>query len=546
MSVMSINPVSPTPQAEQAWDRALDEALATPKRRPLAQPVVKTAAKFAPRFATVLAALLLSACAAPAFHQPAVSTPAAFKESQVATPSASPEVVRSAADGTTWKMAQPAESQPRGEWWKAFNDARLDSLIAQATASNQNLSVAAARVKQARAIAGIAEADRIPQIGVGVGAQRGQQSPLEAGLAPGTRMSPVTSYKANLSASYEVDLFGRVSGNVAAARGDAGAVEATYRSVLLSLQADVAQTYFRLRALDAEIATVNQTVRLREESVRVTGRRFELGDIGEFDLSRAKTELSTARAEAIGLQRQRATAEHALAVLLGQPASNFGAASDPLEASANLPLIPAGLPSALLERRPDIASAQRTMEAANARIGVARSAMFPALSIGANGGGVAGTFADVFKWSSRSWLLGAALSMPLIDGGRNRSNVVRSEAALEEAVGAYRQSVLVAFAEVEDNLAGLRVLAGQGAEVEQALVSARRSADLAQKLYDAGRSSYLELLDAQRNLAAVERTAVQLRGDRAVTTVALIRALGGGWGAAPASSPAGSVALASK
>jgi multidrug efflux system outer membrane protein len=546
MSVTMINPVHPTPQAEQAWDRALDEALARPRGRSVAQPVVKTVAKFAPRFASVLAALLLSACAAPAFHQPAVSTPAAFKESQTAAPSASPDAVRSAQDGTTWKLAQPAESQPRGEWWRAFNDTRLDGLIAQATASNQNLSVAAARVKEARAIAGIAEADRIPQIGVGVGAQRAQLSPLEAGVAPGTRMSPTTSYKANLSASYEVDLFGRVSSNVAAARGDAAASEATYRSVLLSLQADVAQTYFRLRSLDAELATVNQTVRLREESVRVTGRRFELGDIGEFDLSRAKTELSTSRAEAIGVQRQRAAFEHALAVLLGQPASNFGAASDPLEATVNLPLIPAGMPSSLLERRPDIASAQRTMEAANARIGVARSAMFPALSIGANGGGVAGTFADVFKWSSRSWLLGAALSMPLIDGGRNRSNVVRSEASLEEAVGSYRQSVLVAFAEVEDNLAGLRVLAGQGAEIEQALTSARRSADLAQKLYDAGRSSYIDLLDAQRNLATVERTAVQLRGDRAVTTVALIRALGGGWDAPQAAGSTASVALASQ
>jgi multidrug efflux system outer membrane protein len=540
-----INPVHPTPQAEAAWDRALDEALARELRRPVAQPVVKTVAKFAPRFASVLAALLLSACAAPVFHQPAVSTPAAFKESQMA-PAASPDAVRSAPDGTTWKLAQPAESQPRGEWWKAFKDTRLDGLIAQATASNQNLTVAAARVKQARAIAGIAEADRIPQVGVGVGAQRAQSAPLEAGATPGSRISPVTSYRASLSASYEVDLFGRVSSNVAAARGDAAASEATFRSVLLSLQADVAQIYFRLRALDAEIATVNQTVRLREESVRVTGRRFELGDIGEFDLSRAKTELSTARADAIGLQRQRATAEHALAVLLGQPASNFGAASDPLEASASLPLIPAGLPSSLLERRPDIAGAQRTMEAANARIGVARSAMFPALSIGANGGGVAGTFADVFKWSSRSWLLGAALSMPLIDGGRNRSKVVASEAALEEAVGSYRQSVLVAFAEVEDNLAGLRVLAGQGAEIEAAVVSARRSADLAQKLYDAGRGSYLELLDAQRNLANVERTAVQLRGDRAVTTVALIRALGGGWDAAPAAASSANVALASK
>jgi multidrug efflux system outer membrane protein len=394
--------------------------------------------------------------------------------------------------------------------------------------------VAAARVKQARAIAGIAEADRIPQVGLGVGAQRERLSPLEAALPKGAPVAPQNVYQAKLSASYELDLFGRVSSNVAAARGDAGAVEATYRSVLLSLQADVAQTYFRLRSLDAEIATVAQTVRLREESVRITSHRFELGDIGEFDLARARTELATARADAIGLQRQRANAEHALAVLLGKPAAAFSAPSNPLSDAAALPVIPPGLPSSLLERRPDIASAQRTMEAANARIGVARAAMFPALTLSADGGGVGTSFADVFKWSSRSWLLGAGLAMPLIDGGRNRSNVVRSEAALDEAVGSYRQSVLTAFAEVEDNLSGLRVLAGQSAEIEQALVSARRSADLAGKLYDAGRSSYLDLLDAQRNLANVERNAVQLRGERAVTTVALIRALGGGWDASPA------------
>lgn len=198
-----------------------------------------------------------------------------------------------------------------------------------------------------------------------------------------------------------------------------------------------------------------------------------------------------------------------------------------------MPAIPAGLPSSLLERRPDIVAAQRAMEASNARIGVARGAMFPALLISADGGGIGGAFSDVFRWSSRSWVIGALASMPIIDGGRNRNNVLRSEAALEESVGTYRQSVLVAFAEVEDSLAGLRVLAGQSAQIEAALVSARRSADLAQKLYDAGRSSYLELLDAQRNLATVERTAVQLRGDRALTTVALIRALGGGWGDLP-------------
>ena len=535
MSVTMIDPVHPTPQAEQAWDRALDEALARPKRRTVAQPLVKTVAKFAPRFATVLAALLLSACAAPAFHQPSVATPAAFKETahdavsaQVA-PAASPEAVRSAADGSTWKIAQPAENQPRGEWWKAFHDARLDSLIAQATASNQNLSVAAARVKQARAIAGIAEADRIPQVGVGVGAQRARLSPLEANVAPGTAIAPATSYRASLSASYELDLFGRVSGNVAAARGDALATEATFRSVLLSLQADVAQTYFRLRALDAELATAEDAVRLRERSVQITERRFALGDIGEFDLARARTELSGARAEAVGLQRQRASFEHALAVLLGKPPAAFGAPSRPLAQADQLPSIPAGLPSTLLERRPDIAAAQRGMEAANARIGVARAAMFPALSLGGSAGSVAGAAGDVLSWSTRSWLLGANLGLSLLDGGHNRARIQGSEAALEEAVARYRQQVLVAFAEVEDKLAGGRILAEQAAQTEQALVSARRAAELARKLYDAGRSGYIELLDAQRNLATVERSAVRLRGERAITTVALIRALGGGW-----------------
>ena len=469
--------------------------------------------------APLLAALLLTACAAPEFKQPQVDTPTAFKESQVVT----------ASDGTRWKQAQNAERQPRGEWWLAFNDPALNELIAEATRNNANLAVAAARVKQARAIAGIAEADRIPQIGVGVGAQRSRASALSLGVPSSTDIAPQTTYNASLTASYEVDLFGRVSSNVAAARGDAAQVEANYRSVLLSLQADVAQTYFRLRATDAELATVEQTVRLREESVKVNQRRFDLGDIGEFDLSRAKTELSTTRAEAIGLQRRRATTEHALAVLLGKPAAAYTAGNSPLLDSALLPAIPAGLPSSLLERRPDIAAAQKAMEASNAHIGVARAAMFPALDITANGGGASGHFSDVFKWSSRSWVLGALLSMPLIDGGRNSANVTRSEAALEESVAGYRQTVLSAFAEVEDNLAGLRILGGQTAQIDDALVSARRSADLAQKLYDAGRSSYLDLLDAQRNLAAVERNAVQLRGDRAVTTVALIRSLGGDW-----------------
>ena len=469
--------------------------------------------------APILAALLLTACAAPEFKQPVIDTPAAFKESQTYT----------AADGSRWKQAQPADQQPRGAWWLAFNDSALNALIDQATEANASLAVAAARVKQARAIAGIAEADRSPQVGVNAGVQRARHSDQELRLPAGTPVAPQTSYSAHLTASYEVDLFGRVASSVAAARGDAGAAQANYRSVLLSLQADVAQAYFRLRATDAELATLAETVHLREENVKVNQRRFDLGDIGEFDLSRAKTELSTTRADAVGLQRQRATTEHALAVLLGKPAASFNAAANPLQDGTLLPAIPAGLPSTLLERRPDIAAAQRAMEASNARIGVARAAMFPALNLGASAGGVAGTFADVFSTGGQSWLLGALLSAPLLDGGRNQANIARSQAALEESVAGYRQTVLSAFAEVEDNLAGLRILGGQTADIDDALVSARRAADLAQKLYNGGRSSYLDLLDAQRNLAAVERSAVQLRGNRAVTTVALIRALGGGW-----------------
>jgi multidrug efflux system outer membrane protein len=477
--------------------------------------------QLAQRIAPLLAALLLAACSTtPELKAPALPVPAAFKESQ------QPML---AADGTRWKLAQPAEAQPRGQWWLAFHDPELSALIDQASAANASLTVAAARVKQARALAGLAESDRSIQVGAGIGAQRSRASALSLGLPDGTAVAPGAAYQARLTASYEVDLFGRVGAGVSAAQADASASEATYKSVLLALQADVAQTYFRIRATDAELATLNDSVDLRVQSVKVNQSRFDNGDIGEFDLVRAKAELAAARAEAIGLQRQRVQLEHALAVLLGKPAAAFATGANPLLETTLLPSIPAGLPSKLLERRPDVTAAQRAMVASNARIGLARSAMFPALSLSAVGGGESDALSNVLKWSSRSWLLGALMSMPIIDGGRNKANIARSEAVLEESVAAYRQNVLVAFAEVEDNLAGLRILAGQSEQVEAGVVLARRSADLAQKLYQAGRSSYLDLLDAQRNLAGVERNAAQLRGNQAVTTVALIRSLGGGW-----------------
>jgi multidrug efflux system outer membrane protein len=461
--------------------------------------------RIAIRIAPLLAALLLVACStAPDLKPAPLDMPSAYKEN---------------ADSGVWKMAQPAEAQQRGQWWLAFRDPALTALIDEATRANASLAVAAARVKQARALAGMSESERSVQLAAGLGAQR----------TGADNVASSSQYQARLSASYEVDLFGRVTDSISAARADAAASDATYQSILLSLQADVAQTYFRLRATDAELATLARSVDLRTQSVKVNQSRFDNGDIGEFDLARAKTELANARAEAIGLQRQRVQAEHALAVLLGKPAAMFSAEAGPLPEAAALPVIPPGVPSLLLQRRPDIVAAQRAMVASNARIGVAKAARFPSLLLNGGLGTDAASASNLFKWSAHSWVLGAVMSLPVIDGGRNKANVVRSEAVLEESVAAYRQNVLLAFAEVEDNLAGLRILAGQTEQIDAAVVSARRSADLAQKLYQAGRSSYLDLLDAQRNLAAVERSAVLLRGDRAVTTVALIRSLGGGW-----------------
>jgi multidrug efflux system outer membrane protein len=272
-------------------------------------------------------------------------------------------------------------------------------------------------------------------------------------------------------------------------------------------------------------------VKLREESVNLLARRFDLGDIGELDLARAKTELSVARSDAIALERQRAQLEHGIALLLGKPPAEF--ALVPAALASDLPGIPAGLPSSLLERRPDIAAAQRTMAAANARIGVAKSAFFPRLNITAAGGFESTELGDLFKWSSRTWLLGplfgTILSMPLLDGGRNQANLDRSVAVLEESVADYRQRVLAAFAEVEDDLVAIRTLAGQSEAARDAVVSATRAFSIADSRYRAGASSYLDVIDAQRSLLSIQRLDTQVKGARAASTVALIRALGGGW-----------------
>lgn len=476
-----------------------------------------------------LIVLLLAGCSlAPAFKQPEVDVPARYKE-------LGPE------ERGTWKEAQPAEAAPRGEWWKVFNDPVLDHLEAEASAANQNLQAAAARVEQARALVGVAKAERIPQVSAGFGPSRIQPTGVSLGLPPGVFVDPYTAWRALVTVSYEVDLFGRISDTISATRSDYESSVATFRSVMLALQADVAQTYFALRATDDELRILRETVDWRDESVRLLQKRFDLGDISELDLARAKTEASNARTEAIGLERRRGELEHALAVLLGKPPAALELEVAPL--SNTLPAIPPGLPSTLLERRPDISAASRQMAAANSRIGVAKAAFFPVLRLTAAGGYESADLGDLFKASSRTWLLGpligTMLTAPIIDGGRNRANLERAEAALKESVAVYRQQVLVAFGEVEDNLIALRTLDGQASSTKDSLVSAARAARIADVRYNAGATSYLDVIEAQRTLLTVQRLDTQIRGARANSTVALIRALGGGWDAPVAVSDSG-------
>jgi multidrug efflux system outer membrane protein len=461
----------------------------------------------------LLAALILAGCAtATPPQQVALDVPAGFREA--------------ALDGA-WQLAQPADQADRGAWWTVFDDTQLNDLIGQAARSSPTLDMALARVKEARAVAGLADADRAFQLNTGIGPTR-----------QGDANSASTQWRAQLNASYEVDLFGRLSGASRAAALDVEAEQAAYRSVLLALQADVAQQYFAIRSLDAELDVLQQTVTLRREAQRLVQRRFDFGDTSELDVAQAATELSVTQAEQESVQRSRDQRDHALAILLGKAPAQFTLPPQPLQAvTVN---VPAGLPSQLLERRPDIAQAQRQVAAASERIGVAKAAFFPSLVLTGTGGYQSSALGELFNWSSRSWLLGpligTALTMPLLDGGRNKANLARADAGYERLVANYRQQVLVGFQDVEDNLSALRTLDKQIVFEEQAVKSAAQAARLAESRYRNGSTSYFEVMDAQRSSLAVQRARSRSAGLRAAASVGLIRALGGGWvSAAPAS-----------
>lgn len=465
----------------------------------------KPTSKLRSALAPLVLALLLAGCATSASIDPASlpAAPAAFKENAAAVTSA------------------PVAPQVQGLWWKVFADPVLDGLIEKANGNNSSVQVAAGRLAQARAIAGQTDANRFPQLGVGAGATR-QKNSTTNNVA-----QTVVSAGANLS--YEVDLFGRLSGASNAASLDAASREALLRSTQLLVQADVAQTYLSLRAMDSERTLVRDTLQAYRNTLRLTEVRFREGDVAELDVARVRSEAASTESEALALDQRRAVLEHALAVLVGEVASNFEVA--PAAWATALPVIPAGVPSTVLTRRPDISAAQSSMQAAQARVGVAKAAWFPTFSLTANGGYAAPDIKDLFKLSTQAWGVGALLSLPIFDGGRREAGVQGANADLGIALANYREQVLVAFRDVEDQLSALRLLADQSEAQSRSVASSSRATLLSDSRYRNGFVSQLELLDAQRSELRNRRQALQVKAAQYMATVGLIRALGGGWSA---------------
>ncbi len=459
--------------------------------------------------AILLSSAFLASCSlAPKYAAPEMETAASYRQ----------------LDGK-WDMASQNPGVPdTAHWWTVFQDDALNALADQAMANNTDLAAALARLEQARALYRGARSGLLPSVDAGANATRSD--------AGGAGSKPENSFALSGVVSYEADLFGRVRDNVAASRADKKVAEALFAQIRLAIQADVAETYFTLLTLDTERDVLRRTLTLREEAEKLLAARYREGEVGEQDYLQAKAELSSTRAALAALDEARSRTEHALAVLVGRHPSNFLFAEKKLPEI--LPVIPAGLPSQLLERRPDIAAAQEKMAAANARIGVARAAFFPVLNLTASGGFESNELADIFKWSSRSWalgpLMGTALSLPLFDGGRRAAELDFARSGFDESVAQYRGSVLVAFREVEDALVSLRLKSEQAKHLFEAASAAGQAARLSNLRYREGESDYLEVIQTQRDELNAQRAYSQTQGARFVATVALIRALGGGWG----------------
>ncbi len=463
------------------------------------------------------AAAMLSGCSfAPTYHTPATSIPATFKESG------------------PWQLARPADRVPRNAWWSVYRDPVLDHLEKQVAAANPDVAAAMARHDEATAYLAQARSGLFPTIGAEASVERQRQSdnrPLRGAGQP-------SAYGANtvdVGIGYDLDLWGKIRNEVAAGRAAMQASEADLESVRLSLQANLASAYFNLRGLDAQQQLLGDTIDTYQRALKLTLSRHAGGIASDLDVSRAQTQLDTARASADDIAARRALYEHAIASLTGAPAPNFtlGAAAG----SAYLPSIPTGVPAALLQRRPDIAAAERRVAQANAQIGVAKAAFFPDISLGLDGGYQSDTLSPWLMAPNEIWSVGPSLVLTLFDGGRRAAMTEQARARLAENGAKYKATVLLAFQQVEDSLAQLHHLGDEATQQNAALIAAQRTLTLSMSRYRDGVVSYLDVVTAQTTELNTQIAALNLDTRRLQASVRLIEALGGGWSAEGARSP---------
>ena len=455
---------------------------------------------------------LLGACAAgPDYRRPGTAAPAQYKEL------------------AGWREAQPRDGAPRGPWWTLFGEPELDALMKRVEVSNQSIRAAEARFRQARAVADQARAGLFPTVSATGSATR-SKSPSLAN-APSNARGAVNTFNVTGDASWELDLWGKVRRSIESGEASWQASAADLEAARLSVRASLAQNYFALRVAASTQRMLEDTVAAYQRSLELTKNRYTAGVVARVDVVQAEVQLKSAQAQLIDIGVERAQLEHAIALLLGEAPANFSLAPAPIS-SMKMPEIPIGLPSELLERRPDIAAAERSVAAANAQIGVAKAAYYPSLTLSAAAGYRSSTTSSLFTAPSRLWSLGASATQSVFDGGRLRAVTAEKVAAYDAEVADYRQAVLAGFQEVEDNLAALRILEQEAQIQDEVVQGARHALELTLNQYKAGIVSYLNVITAQATALSNERASATILGRRLTAATALIKALGGGWSAA--------------
>ncbi len=474
---------------------------------------------------SLLGLILFKSCdKAPKYAKPSVPTPPSYKE-------VTPENFK---ETDNWKFAHPKDDVIRGKWWEMFNDPQLNALEEQVNISNQNIALADANFRAARAVVKESRSQYFPTVTTSPSIIKSKQSAAtsKSNFASG---STFTLYSLPFDASWEPDLWGRIRNTVRVSAYEAQATVGDLQNVRLSVEAELAFDYYQLRALDAQKALLDSTVVAFQQQLDLTRARFQTGIASDEDVALAETQLETTQAEATDIGILRAQLEHAIAMLTGQPASTFSLPFAPMKATP--PPIPLGVPSQLLERRPDIAAAERRAAEANAEIGVTKAAFFPSLTLSGSAGLESISPSTWFTWPARFFSVGPTLAQTLFDKGRRAAVTEQARALYDGTVANYRLSVLTAFQEVEDNLAALRILSRELGQQNAAVASAQRTLSLANDRYKSGIDSYLNVITAQTALLTNQRTAVTLQMEQMTASVQLIKALGGGWNASQLPTP---------